>query len=177
MSHILLRWTFLGLAPTCISYRCLLRKVDCMLLLILVGKVTCINFGWFLTPGLSVWAFIYCRFTIYEQCKPEWSCDGHWRCWYDKDSGRFSWGPGPPLFSDHSEARRAKKIFLGDFTELSLRAVTRNSWANLILQVIKVGRLRWHCFGRCYGWIFICYSCSKNKWQPWNKLLLWNKET
>ena len=39
MSHVLLRWTFLGLAPTCISYRCLLRKVVCMLLLILIGRL------------------------------------------------------------------------------------------------------------------------------------------
>ena len=39
MSHVSLRWTFLGLAPTCISNRCLLRKVDCMLLLILGEKL------------------------------------------------------------------------------------------------------------------------------------------
>ena len=39
MSHVSLRWTFLGLAPTFISNRCLLRKVDCMLLLILGEKL------------------------------------------------------------------------------------------------------------------------------------------
>ena len=39
MSHVSLRWTFLGLAPTFISNRCLLRKVDCMLLLIVVGRL------------------------------------------------------------------------------------------------------------------------------------------
>lgn len=51
-------------------------------------------------------------------------------------------------------------------------AITQNtcySWAHLNLWVIKGGTLWWHhkVLKRCYGWIFICYGCSKNEWQPW----------
>ena len=38
-------------------------------------------------------------------------------------------------------------------------------------QSVKLRLALYKVSGRCYGWIFICYGCSK-KWQPWSCTLL-----
>ena len=38
-------------------------------------------------------------------------------------------------------------------------------------QSVKLRLALYKVLGKCYGWIFICYGCSK-KWQPWSCTLL-----
>ena len=38
-------------------------------------------------------------------------------------------------------------------------------------QSVKLRLALYKVLGRCYGWILICYGCSK-KWQPWSCTLL-----